>query len=518
MRVTLAILSVVAIMLIGRGTLYSPQVVRADGGNILVNSSDDASDEVDITGNGKCELREAILAANTGAVVDACTGATNAHDVISFSIPGDGPHTIEIRNVLPSIVEPLTIDASTAEADTQCSTTIGRVLSVALAGDGIVGQGLSLEAGADGSIIRGLTLTGFSGVALDTSLAENVTIQCNHVGVDRLGMTGMGNSFGVTVGDGGLVGGTNGDVARNVISGNLIYGLGVFGDADVYNNYIGVAIDGSTSIGNDGAGIEVGAPGSNIGSVNHGNVISANGGDGIVVSAAATVIANYIGVDRDGLAIGNGGSGITVFKANELDPDFNVEIARNSINFNGGLGIDLGDDNIANPNDENDADTGPNGMLNHPVLELAGPLGFKADLSSLPTGNYRLDYYSSAACDVSGFGEGQRWDGLDQAIPGGTVHSTTTPIFGPAVTMTATNISTGATSEFSNCLVVTPDVDCDGEPTSLDALAVLRELAGLSFEGPVAVPPCRANVNFDETTDILDAWYIRDYIAGLVPF
>ena len=53
--------------------------------------------------------------------------------------------------------------------------------------------------------------------------------------------------------------------------------------------------------------------------------------------------------------------------------------------------------------------------------------------------------------------------------------------------------------------------DCD----AVDALAVLRKIAGLTSGTPQETTPCIANVNGDSTIDVGDALYIRRFAAGL---
>ena len=68
---------------------------------------DTVADDNDV--NGNCTLREAILAANSNAAVDACSAGTGP-DTIAFGLPGVGPFTFSPTSPLPPITEPLTID------------------------------------------------------------------------------------------------------------------------------------------------------------------------------------------------------------------------------------------------------------------------------------------------------------------------------------------------------------------------------------------------------------------------
>ncbi len=145
-------------------------------------------------------------------------------------------------------------------------------------------------------------------------------------------------------------------------------------------------------------------------------------------------------------------------------------ISRNSIFENGGLGIDLGG---GGPNfiDPLDADTGPNGMQNFPSLAAAvienGTTSITGDLHSTPNTTFTLEFFASAACDPSGFGEGRTW--LGQAVatsdsggnaPFNASVAVTTP--GEWITATATS-SAGATSEFSACITAIQGISCPAD-------------------------------------------------------
>src|SRR5262249_41373959 len=116
-------------------------------------------------------------------------------------------------------------------------------------------------------------------------------------------------------------------------------------------------------------------------------------------------------------------------------------------------------------NDPQDADTGPNGYQNFPVLSRAqsgATTRVVGTLNSTPGTTFTLDFYASAARDPSGYGEGQRYlgsttvttDGLGNAAFDLTLAATTAS--GEWVTATATDPA-GSTSEFSLALQASPD-------------------------------------------------------------
>jgi hypothetical protein len=79
---------------------------------------------------------------------------------------------------------------------------------------------------------------------------------------------------------------------------------------------------------------------------------------------------------------------------------------------NGGLGIDLGAPGPT-PNDPGDFDLGVNMQQNTPAITRVSGAGsvVQGTLSSTPYSTFTIDFYGSAACDPSGFGEGGAWLG-----------------------------------------------------------------------------------------------------------
>src|SRR5205807_519329 len=147
-------------------------------------------------------------------------------------------------------------------------------------------------------------------------------------------------------------------------------------------------------------GVELsGAVGNTIGGMvaGTGNVLSGNAGDGIFLVNGADsnrIFGNRIGTNAAGTAaLANGNFGIDVNNAsknrigapgagaNTISFNANAGVGMvfaatgnavrgTSIDRNGGLGIDLGDDGVT-PNDAGDGDTGPNNLQNFPVLTSA---------------------------------------------------------------------------------------------------------------------------------------------------
>src|SRR5687768_16908746 len=63
--------------------------------------------------DGFCSIYEAILAANTTALVFDCPAGAPGLDTMAFNVGGGGAQTISVSFDLPDITEPLNIDGTT---------------------------------------------------------------------------------------------------------------------------------------------------------------------------------------------------------------------------------------------------------------------------------------------------------------------------------------------------------------------------------------------------------------------
>ncbi len=145
-----------------------------------------------------------------------------------------------------------------------------------------------------------------------------------------------------------MIGGADA-AARNIISGNYGSGIGIFDPGTTGNivqgNYVGTDISGTQILGQGGYGVEIGngAPDNLIGGPNDGdgNLVSGNGGDGIVLwgegTAGNTVQGNTVGSDAGGsTALPNRGVGIWIG-----DSATDAHVASNLISGNAGDGISV---------------------------------------------------------------------------------------------------------------------------------------------------------------------------------
>ncbi len=317
-------------------------------------------------------------------------------------------------------------------------------------------------------------------------------LQGNYIGTDITGTLPLSNSTnGVSAADGALIGGTVPE-ARNIISGNSISNvvLGSFGPgATVQGNYIGTDVTGTRVVGPTSIGVNVGTSNNVVGGVVAGarNVISGNN-TGIQLGSFFSGIVgnviqgNYIGLNASGTGqLPNTGSGIVIFDAVNSTIGGTQSEAANKIAFNGGagvsiagtgqgnairgnsifsnsgLGIDLGANGVT-ANDGTDPDTGANNLQNFPVLtgvlSSSNSTTIQGSLKSLPNTTFQIDFYTNAALDPSGNGEGAQFfstTSVNTNNNGDATINATLAVGLPAgrvITATATDPN-GNTSEFS---------------------------------------------------------------------
>jgi hypothetical protein len=173
-------------------------------------------------------------------------------------------------------------------------------------------------------------------------------IQGNYIGTDASGTIRFGNYTGIEVNSFAnlvTIGGPTSH-AGNVISGNNADGLLLSGTGSlVQGNIIGATADGSSPLGNAGAGIFLrSAHGSTVGgsSQGAGNLISANGGHGLLLWASGSLIqGNNIGTDLTGTnSLGNTINGIYLsFNADDTTIGGTVPGAGNLVSANLSDGI-----------------------------------------------------------------------------------------------------------------------------------------------------------------------------------
>ncbi len=398
--------------------------------------------------------------------------------LIAFDILGGGVHTIAPLTALPVITRTLTIDGYTQPGTrtNQYFTNDDAVLLIELSGAN-AGSAQGIELQADYCTVRGLVINGFdNGILIRGPDGFHNQIFGNFIGCDPTGMFPVPNRFaGVNILDGSFsnVIGDQNFANRNLIGGNAGAGIIIQSVNTVRNfvlgNFIGLAADGSSRLGNT-AGTQ-------------------NSGFGVLIGFGAreTFVSNNVIAFNDD-------SGIAVATDITAPAPVNNPLTVNAIFSNEGLGIDLGADHVT-PNDSGDADSGPNNLQNFPVIDSVTATGISGSLNSTPNSIFRIEFYAGSVCDPSGHGQGEYFLGAldfgNAIVTDGSGNAnfnfSFTPVPGkPYITATATNNVTGDTSEFSACASALPP----SPPPVLSKVSVLDDLiiaTGTGFTAPVQV-------------------------------
>ncbi len=205
---------------------------------------------------------------------------------------------------------------------------------------------------------------------------------------------------------------TNRDVIRGNVLGGISIGVRLGGQgALIEQNFIGVASNNLTAIGNSGAGVWIESGSDN---VVQNNIIANSASDAIEVANSSVLNA----------------------------------LIDNTMRSNGNLAIDLGSENFTN-NDPLDNDVGANGLQNFPVIMQAVHDGsgvrVSASLDSIASSNFRIRYCMLTANDGSSHGECERpVVGVSQDVT--TNSSNSVSFTSPVLPFTAGNIAVTATA------------------------------------------------------------------------
>ncbi len=367
--------------------------------------------------------------------------------------------------------------------------------------DGVHVTGNNNRIGGDSYALRNVISGNLgSGVEISGASATGNKVKGNLIGLAAGGGAGLGNgASGVEVdaAANSVIGG-NSPVEGNVISANGQHGVRIHSLATgnaVRGNTIGLNEAATADRGNVNSGVLLdNAPDNFVGgvSLDYGNLIAGNGGNGVLVQGGASsnnIRHNRIGVDINGTALSNDGSGVRFNVSTDNWVGDNTiwhnaqggvvvlangqmnRIRTNSIYQNSGLGIDLNNDGVT-PNDgAGDPDTGGNGLQNFPVITGIDAVAGTVDAALISTANmaFTIDFFSSAQCDASGHGEGQTYLGTYTGTTNaaGTL-SFTHPLAGLVDGEFLTAVATDAddnSSEFSSCVEIVgcPDADVDND-------------------------------------------------------
>jgi len=443
----------------------------AGTGNVI---SGNLTHGVELAGNDYANLVQGNLigtnAAGTAAIANGSSGIkiSSPNNLIGGTSPGSG-NLISGNNIAIDISAP-------------GNTIQGNLIGTDVSGTSKVPNGAGIQAlEVSNTVIGGLTSEARNVISGNDSSAVAISgngskVQGNFIGTDITGTLALGNAQGVLAGRDALIGG-NVPEARNVIADNIQnIMLTLSSGAIVQGNYIGTDVTGTRALGRSFGIFVVSDNNSITQNVISGNSVAILLGDSFRFPQGNNNViqGNIIGLNAQGTGPLPNLSGITIdaisnnntITANKIA--FNGSSIRiaggmdnsirgNSIFSNGGLGIDLGPFGVT-LNDPVDADSGANNLQNFPVITSVLSVGsnttIQGSLNSSPNTTFQIDFYSSAALDPLGFGEGALFFAATAVTTDGNGNATINVTFpmplvtGRAVTATATDPN-GNTSEFS---------------------------------------------------------------------
>jgi hypothetical protein len=390
------------------------------------------------------------------------------------------------------------------------STLVGNGSTGIFIGSSGVNTLIGTNADGTNDVAEANTVSGNAdGIVIADAGTTGTMIYGNYIGTTANGLVSRGNTWdGIRVANGAtgtLIGGS-GTSRRNFIAGNGQDGVHIDGEATdgntIQNNWIGLAADGVTVLGNGGDGIYIsgGADNTVIGGIGPGNVIIGARVAGIEIDGASTgtsILGNLIGINaagtvihgsgENGILVENGaasttiggttaGQGNTIVDSGRLSSTWQSgigltstagasnSIIGNSIYNNRGLGIDLGTSG-ATANDNLDPDTGANNLQNTPVLTTATTNGSTVTVSGtlntlVSTAGILIHFYATPSTGTVNSRQGRRYLGSTTVSTdvGGYAEFSNIAL-SSAVTagelITATTTLSSNTSEFSQAIVAT---------------------------------------------------------------
>lgn len=381
-------------------------------------------------------------------------------------------------------------------------------------------SGIVIANGAHGNIIGGTSagagnvISGNgAGITMSDTGTNQNRVEGNYIGLDATGTLPIPNEgTGVALFSGvqqNIIGGST-PGAGNVISSNAQDGIVII-DSDtsgntVAGNLIGLDAVGTSERPNGGSGVYIfgGAHDNIIGgtSASARNFLSGNDGDGVTISDSKTnnnrVQGNAIGLGPTGGSVANGFRGVvmqngaqnnliggsTIGAPNIISGNSSEGIAlfgngttgntlqRNDIFGNGDLGIRL-DSGSGAPNNLQASPVLTSAVLDINNTTLTGVTTISGNFTSASNKSFRIEFFANASTLPPGFREGQFYLGETTVNTNGLGHAvfsfqvqTVAPV-GEDISATATNISSGDSSEFADTVSVSAtDSNQDGIPDS----------------------------------------------------
>lgn len=365
-----------------------------------------------------------------------------------------------VASITPASVLPALTDANTAIDGTTQTTNINNSNAGTLGTSGTVGTGaatftavnrpevqivgssaraigLDVRSTATNTTIQGISIYGF-GNALDSNANGNIVVAANNTTITNSVIGNSATNFSsnppvatnadnirITAGTGiqisnNLIGYANGAGVNTAATGLLISNNEISTNGRTINaGWGGVVVDGTnTTISNNYIANQV-AVGIDVYGANNtitGNTITNNGSANVVphgvrlIGAGSTVSQNIINANYGAGILGAAASSNNTFSQNSIYGNGNVGTTPT-----GQLGIDLvasggnnlsGNSPFVTTNDNGDADTGGNGLLNYPVISSASLLNGNLVLSGFARTGTLIEFFLAEANPASVNGTG----------------------------------------------------------------------------------------------------------------
>jgi hypothetical protein len=365
---------------IGVGANGTTALGNLTGGISIVTSPTAA-----ITIGGLTRAERNVISSNpsTAIVINACSTTTIQNNYIGTDSTGMLARGNQGGISLTAVTNDLLIGGTTYAARnlicnstsnpgillTTCATAIaikGNSIGISADGSTAFGNknyGISIQSSPSAIITIGGTtrpernvISSSTNTGIVISQGTSATIQNNFIGTDTTGMFARGNQAGgisisntPTV----LIGGTSYS-ARNIVSASTGVGILISGSTTsivIKGNFIGLAANGTSALGNSSGGITIAA--SPTATVTLGgptnperNVISSNVGVAFQIngtgSASAMIQNNYIGTDSTGMFARGNQTGINISNTPVVSIGGTSYVLRNIVSAcTGGVGITI---------------------------------------------------------------------------------------------------------------------------------------------------------------------------------
>jgi gliding motility-associated-like protein len=456
-----------------------------------------------ISGNGKAGIVitspiNSVYNNYIGTDITGNTAIPNSTDNATFAnvwVSGSSTYSVTIGSTIPGKGNLISGSATDGIYLSNATSTsiLGNIIGLNAAGTEQLknnGKGVSVNACTNINIGHGLpgtgnVIAGNQNQGIYITAGANINVQGNMIGLNAAGTAAIANGgSGVEIqnSSANIVVGTNADGVRdenepNIISGNAAYGINLLTAASgtIAGNYIGTNATGTAAVPNALGGLRVDALqttaitiGGN--TLPTGNLIAGNTDvPGIILEGNLATIKNNI-IGKSGLANGSGivfrhtsgtpanhkivnntisyntGTGINL-KASTGTGNL---ISQNSIHHNTNLGIDLDNNDVSN-NDAGDVDTGPNNLVNFPVItsvtvaEGSTTITGTIDMTAAAA-TYTVELFTNSTTYTPANGQGETY--LDNVSV--TTNAAGHGAFTKTIVGSFTNISATLTDEVNN--------------------------------------------------------------------